>query len=72
MRPKKWSSDVNRRKTTQICGICLKNINKQTRKQTTTTTTKKGTKNEKKKGGGKRFANLKKGRKTSRNKGIMK
>ena len=68
MRPKKWSSDVGTRQTTQICGICLKKEKQTNKKTTTTTTTKKSNKEQKK---GKRFANPKKGRKTDRNEGIM-
>ena len=46
---------------------------KQTNTQTNNNNNnKKRNKERKKRGGGKRFANLKKGRKTSRNKGIMK
>ena len=46
---------------------------KQTNTQTNNNNNnKKRNKERKKKGGGKRFANLKKGRKTGRNKGIMK
>ena len=45
---------------------------KQTNTQTNNNNNNKKRNKERKKKGGKRFANLKKGRKTSRNKGIMK